>query len=281
MHILALLLWTHALMAPASAQASSDQKPQALPVWCKVLPDQEAVSVEEPIWLHLHCENRGAEETVLDFQSGLGVGWRLSPQIATLSCAPHIYLEGVPPGRITVPAGGRATIRALLNRWSGKLEPGSYRLSLVSCVGAFEAGYKRSQSLSDEVTIEVLPLDAKRLESISKQLSQDALNPANSSAARLQAAEALGWIDLPIAVPYLQAVLLKAKDASSMLATYGLGRVGSPEAVRAMVDAYDKVSSLVQMEIRRTLTSVHHVELDPELRHRVDQILQQSVRFVD
>lgn len=281
MQLVAWMLWAYALTVAAPAPPAKDQAAVPSPVWCMLVPEQRAVSVEEPIWLHLQCENRGAEDAVMDLQSGVGVGWRVLPSIATLSCSPHLCIEGVPPGRIVIPARGKVALRALLNRWSGKIDPGSYRLSLVSCVGGFEQGYKGGQSLSNEVTLKVLQLDAQRLERIGKQLSQDALNPANTSEVRLQAAEALAWIDLPFAAPYLQEVLLQAKDASAMLAACGLGRIGSPDAVRVMVDAYDKVSVFVQMEIRGTLTTMHPVALDPELQRRVEHILQDTVRFVD
>ncbi len=280
MQVLALMLWAYALTVEAPAQLTRDQPAMASPVWCTLVPDQSTVSVEEPIWLHLKCDNRGAEDAVVDFQSGIGVGWRLSPPIAALSCSPHLCLENVPPGRIVIPAGGSVALRALLNRWSGKIDPGSYRLSLVSCAGAFEQGHQGGRSLSNEVTFDVLQLDAQRLERIGKQLSQDASNPANASEVRLQAAEALAWIDLPFAVPYLQAVLLQAKDTSAMLAACGLGRIGSADAVRVMVDAYEKVSVFVQMEIRGTLTTMHPVALDPELRKRMERIVQSPVRFV-
>jgi hypothetical protein len=94
------------------------------------------VRSEEPIWLQLDCENRSAKALELDFQSGSGVGWRLSPEVASLGCFPRGVVYNVPPGRIEIAAGKRLALRVLLNRWTAKLAPATYRIWLVSCAGA-------------------------------------------------------------------------------------------------------------------------------------------------
>jgi len=276
MLILALSTW--ALMGRAAAHTPERQAPGTPPVWCTVAAEQPTVTVGEPLWLRMECENRSAVERDLDFQTGSGVGWHVSPEMATLACFPLSDVQNVPPGRVAISVGSHVTIRALLNRWSGMMKPGSYRLRLVDCAGAFNRDFKGGPSLSNEVAFSVLPLDEQRLERICKDLEGQALDRAAPTGARLQAAEALSWVDLPLAVPYLHAVMLEARNGVSALAVQGLGRMGSPQAVRVLVEAYEK-DPFLGMTIATTLYTMHPTGLDAELQGRVNYILQHPIKI--
>jgi hypothetical protein len=271
----ALTLSIFALAASLSAAAAAGA---AESVRCTVAAERPAVTVGEPIWLHLECENRGATATALDLATGSGAGWRVSPSDGTIGCFPKGEAQNVPPGQVALPAGGHVAVRVLLNRWSGMLQPGSYRARLVSCAGAFSRDSKGGRALSDDVVFDVAPLDLQRLGKACKDLAGEALERGAAAAARLQAAEALSWIDLPVAVPYLQEVMSKGRGQAVLLAVHGLGRIGSPEAVRDLVEAYDR-DPILGMAVAATLQTTHPVGLDAELQKRIAFILHHPFKM--
>jgi HEAT repeat protein len=124
-----------------------------------------------------------------------------------------------------------------------------------------------------------LPLDAKRLEAVCEELTGVILNPPSSSEVRLQAAEALSWIDLPLAVPYLQKVLLESGDSRRLLAAAGLRRVASDEAVRVILDAYEKGDVFTQLDLWSTLAGMSDSVRDPTLRKRLEELMQRQQPF--
>jgi hypothetical protein len=248
------------------------------PIWCTVAAERQEVTFGEPVWLRLECENRSATSTALELSTGSGAGWQIVPSDGTIGCFPKDGAENVPPGRVPLPAGGRVTMRVLLNRWSGMLKPGSYRARLVSCSGAFSRDSKGGRELSREVVFDVAPLDLLRLAEACKGLARTVVASGAPIDDRLQAAEALSWIDLPLAVPYLQDVMLKGSGQAVLLAVRGLGRIGSPEAVRALVEAYGR-DPILGMAIAATLQTTHASRLDAETQRRVDFILQHPFRM--
>jgi hypothetical protein len=267
---------TFSIIALATAPSAAPLGIPAKQVWCTGAAEQAAVTVNEPIWMRLECENRGATEASLDFFTGSGVGWGVVPNDGTIGCFTKDDAQNVPPNRVALAPGDHAAVRVLLNRWTGRLQAGMYRTRLVSCAGAYTIDAKGGQTLSDEVTVTVGPLDEKRLEKACKALTSQALNPAAAESARLQAAEALSWIDHPLAVPYLQEVMLKGRTAER-LAVQGLSRIRTPEAVRVLVDAFDR-DAFLAIEIRDALLKMHSVGLDADLQKRVTNILNHEFK---
>jgi HEAT repeat protein len=122
------------------------------------------------------------------------------------------------------------------------------------------------------VGLEVVPTDEARLGAICEVLTQQAIAARNTNDG-LQAAEALSWIDLPLAELSLER-LLPLDSLGATLAANGLARIGDPEAARALILAFDRqVNPWTRMAIRASLQALKPSPKDPELRKRLEFIL--------
>jgi hypothetical protein len=96
--------------------------------------------------------------------------------------------------------------------------PGTVRVTLVSCtedapplvrsgnLTVWSPPKLQERFLSNDVRLEVVPTDEARLGVICEALTQQAI-AARRTDEGLQAAEALSWIDLPLAEPFLERLL--------------------------------------------------------------------------
>jgi hypothetical protein len=262
---------TFTLVAPALPAAVLD---------CLLAAESSSVMMGEPVWLQVECRNPGDRAVNLDFTSGNGVGWLLSPTVPGSSCQPegNVLASQPQPTYLTVPPGDKAGIRVLLNRWVRFRQPRSFRLTLVDCARVRGSSDFPGAALTNEVTIKVTPLDEQRLAALCEQLAQQAV--AHQDAASLQAAEGLSWITLPLAVPYLDRVL-KAGKTSSSLAVDGLARIGNPKAVKAMIEAFAGADAFARMSIKNHLQAMQPRPDDPDLRRKLHDILaHEAVRII-
>jgi hypothetical protein len=247
---------------------------------CSLAPTSQSVMIHEPAWIAVTCQNSGEREIKLDFVSGHGIGWRLDPPVVGLSCssARGLITSQVPPTYVGIPAGGGATVRVLLSRWVRFETPGSFVLSMVSCAEARNPADQGAARLTDAVTLEVMPLDVKRLEKTCEALAQQAIS-ARGDESR-QAAEALSWVTLPLAVPYL-AQVLNAGAAGSSLAVDGLARIGGAEAASILINAFDKADPFARLSIKNHLRQMQPRLENPELDAKLRYILtHDAVRIV-
>jgi hypothetical protein len=273
-----IVAWTMTVTALVTAGSSAaDAYP--LPV-CSLNVEKARVVADEPVWLRLDCRNSAPESTTLDFLSGRGVGWRVSPQVGGLSCwSWPLSLSpdnsNLPaPVRITLVPGETVSTRVLLTRWVRFQAPGSFKAALVDCSGSASLQDVGGAPLTNEVAFEVAPLDEARLKASCEELVRLAL--AKGTSAQLagpgQAAEALSWIDLPLAVPYLERLLL-ADRPESPLAARGLARIADQAATAALIRAFDRVGLFTRLAIRGELAQMRPTVKDPELGKRLKFIL--------
>jgi hypothetical protein len=273
-----LVVWTIAVTASmAAGRSAADAHP--LPA-CSLSVESARVVADEPVWLRLDCRNPASEAATLDFLTGRGVGWRVSPPVRGLSCWSWPMTlspdnSNLPaPVRMTLAPGETVSARVLLTRWVRFHLPGSYKVDMVDCTGSASGQDVGGAPLTNEVAFEVASPDAVRLKETCEELVRQALAKGTGaeSAWPLQAAEALSWIDLPLAVPYLERLLL-ADRPESALAARGLARIADQAATAALIRDYDRVSFFTRIAIRGELAEMRPTVKDPELGKRLKFIL--------
>ncbi len=255
---------------------------------CTVTAEETTVMVAEPVWLRLSCRNTGDKPVDLNFATRGVLAWRTSPQLGPPPChddrPTDDYQVEVPPWHVAIPAAGSKSFRVLLNRWTRIEQPGAVRVALVSCtedahplvrsgnLTVWSSPKLQERSLSNEVGLEVVPTDQARLGVICEALTQQAVTARHTDEG-LQAAEALSWIGLPLAGPYLER-LLPLDSLGAELAANGLARIGNPEAVRALILAFDQQADpWTRMAIKGWLQTLNPSPKDPEPRKRLELIL--------
>jgi hypothetical protein len=281
---------TVGLLATALAAALSGPIPLAgAQLDCRLTAEKTTVMVAEPVWLRLSCRNAGEKPVDLNFATRGVLAWRTSPQLGPSPCHDDRPVDDhqveVPPWHVAIPAGGTKTFRLLLNRWLRIQQPGVVRVALVSCtedayplvrsgnLTVWSSPKPQERFLSNEVGLELVPTDEARLGAICEVLTQQAI-AARHTDDGLQAAEALSWIDLPLAEPSLER-LLPLDSLGAALAANGLARIGNPEAVRALILAFDQQSNpWTRMAIKAWLQALNPALKDPELRKRLELILR-------
>jgi hypothetical protein len=280
---------TLGLFASALAAALSGPMPSGAPnLDCTLTAQKMAVMVAEPVWLRLSCRNTGEKPVELNFATRNVLAWRTSPQLGGAPCHEGGPIEEhqvqVTPWRVAIPAAGSKSFRVLLNRWIQIQQPGAMQVALVSCTDdatplvrsgnltIWNPPILNERQLSNEVGFEVAATDEGRLGVICEALTQQAIEGRHTDEG-LQAAEALSRIDLPLAEPYLER-LLRLDSLDSVLAVDGLARIGSPEAVKALILAFDQqVNPWTRMAIKGRLQVLNPAVKEPELRKRLEFIL--------
>jgi hypothetical protein len=275
---LALIFAVTALATAGRSTAESHLRPS-----CSLHAEKAVVVAYEPVWLRLDCRSPASQATRLDFLTGQDVGWRVSPPASGLSCwswvlsLPPDNSNLPPPVGVNLAAGEGVSVRVLLTRWARFHTPGSFQAALVDCASSTSPKDVGGAALTNQAAFEVAPLDEARLKATCEELVSQALasNTSAQSPGPEQAAEALSWIDLPLAVPYLERLLL-ADRAGSALAVQGLGRIADQAAAAALIRAYDRVGVFSRLAIRGELMERRPRMHDPELRKRLDFILSEG-----
>jgi hypothetical protein len=139
-------------------------------------------------------------------------------------------------GRIPLQPAQSYSQKLLLNEWFDFPTPGQYEISvrLVKPEGSprgFDI-YDISQGPQFRTTLLIQPRDAALLKKICEMLEAQVFNARNDEEA-IAPAEALSYINDPIAVPYLIKALDSRRSVEGFAIT-GLERIGTDEAVRGI-----------------------------------------------
>lgn len=269
------------LLGSSPAMAAATDIPGSGGVECSLSAEKAAVGALEPVWLNVDCENRGAAAYALLLGPGGPAGLRVLPSVAGKACWSSVFNDpflSARPSVVEVPAHGKSSLRVPLNRWFRFPDAGRYSVTLIDCRGSRDGKDPGAGALSPAVSFEVLPLDGTRLAGACEQLVRDAASGDGEKSQ--EAAEALGLLDSPEAVPCLKKALA-ANDFASFFAVPGLARINTPETVRILIDAFDGANGFTRMRIREGLFQMKPRIDDPALRHRLDLILAWQPQIVE
>src|SRR5262249_46720080 len=120
--------------------------------------------------------------------------------------------------------------------------------------------------------LEILPHNAARLESVCRTLATLAIEGRTVEEAN-DAAFQLSFVHDPIAVRYLQQVLMRSNLARNQ-AAFALGRIATPEAIEMLISALNGQSSDFSTLVRSVLADVGNRIQDSNLKKRIESALK-------
>jgi len=249
------------LLIAANGALCADEVPHVTaPVIATFSLRSDSVTLGEPVWIDYVVRNTTADSVTIQLGHNRKANFRIvvTPPDRRSIETPRLSSEGMGLiGRVLIPAAHTYRQELLLDEWYDVDAPGQYEIAI---------------GLGDEapqvLRLQVLERDPVKLEAVAKALHNQALSPDVETADR--AALALSSIDDPIAVPFL-ANLLSRKQP---LAARGLGRIGTPEAIDALLANLPEPHIAVHSAVRAELMMLRDTVSDPVMRRRIDAALE-------
>lgn len=202
---------------------------------------QETVSLHEPVIVELAVRNGLEEDVKLDLGLNREGNLRfrvIGPQGNPVEVSPP-PLEGLNrTGKILIEPRQTYVGHILINRFYTFRTPGTYKLkaNLATQVRTQSGTVVPLNNLSQgEMTLDIEPLDAHRLNEVCQRLAKQALSPDAEVA--LEGALALSYVTDPTAVPYLEELTRRGPFAPVLKSTAmeGLARIAQADGVDAVM----------------------------------------------
>ena len=260
------------LLFGASAVALAQARPAGISA--AITPEKIDVTLHEPVSTLLTLRNGLSEPVVVDLgddrKSGIVVktifpdGSRGSNQVSV-----HQGLARL--GRITLARDEIYSQVLVFNDWTVFPMTGLYKLrvELLNPVVASDGTSIRLGAFFASVTVE--SRDEQRLNKLCAALL-DRLSRARSYADARQQAELLARVEDPVAVPFLRQAMTSPFYPIQPLIVRGLEGVGTPEAVKVLLEAIGKDPSAAP-DARAALSRLADKILDVDLKTQVQKTL--------
>jgi hypothetical protein len=173
----------------------------------------------------------------------------------------------------TLAAGQTYTQRLLLNEWYGFSAPGPYSVEVAS-TAQFKTSGGRGVQLSpgNKIMVQIGPKDDESLRSVCADLALRA-TAAGPVQNRVDAAVALSFVRDPVAIPFLRQVVERGVSAQQY-GIEGLSRIGSTDAVEALIANATSRDPEVKRLVTRELRRIENTTADPALKARIRSALQ-------
>lgn len=196
------------------------------------------VVMKQAVIATLELENRSSEPVVVDL--GFNGKGNLSVSVVTptrgLVRAPRLQAPDFHSGgTVTLKPQERFSQSILLNEWVQFDAVGDYEVQIAIDGRMFTSAGKPVEAVKERTcSVKVRPRDEQALRAACGELAREALT-AEGFPDRDAAARALGYVQDPVAVPYLEDVLRRADSPSlANIAVDSLVRNGSAEARAAL-----------------------------------------------
>lgn len=258
------------------ASCGNDSPGEAGMISLEVVPP--SITLHEPVFLRFEAVNNTFDESSIRLDLGAerlemfevelwpdGETWsRVIRPPSVLHTGAEVVLE---PGEVHAET-------MLLNRLGQIEEPGDYTLK-VRFLGSVERldGSAVEIERTFRLPLEVEPRSEEVLRRIGERLADEACG--GNLGAALDAAQALGYIEDVAVIPALEKVL-KCTFVVQVAAVQGLGRLGTPQAIGALLDAAgspnDELRELARSELEAILRRSGD-QLDVPLRRRIEHVL--------
>lgn len=244
-------------------------------VSAKITPEQINVSLHEPVVALLTVKNELAKPLLVDLGddriSNIAVNAVFPDGSETHSRVPlHQGLAGL--GRVTLPSEQSYSQVLVLDTWLAFHEIGLYKLRIEILSPAVVSDGNSTSILPLFATVKVGNRDEQRLTKLCTDLLQSLSNAKSYEDARRQAV-LLSRVQDPIAVPFMQQAMNETSYPIQSIVVNGLESVGTPEAVRALVDLIGKRPSTLP-DARVSLARLVGKISDVDLKREVQQVLE-------
>jgi hypothetical protein len=233
------------------------------------------LTLKEPVFIDFRVENRTLEAIQLDLGENYYGGFQATvvrPDGRVVNGGG--FGDGIATrGNVTVPPMGVYSRRLLFNRWFDFDMPGRYLVD-VRLTNPIRGPNQADLSLPADghAVIEIGQRDPARLERTCAEL-EAAFSVTRVVADILPPAEALGYIDDPVAFPFLERMLRKPATEGAAMA--GLGRIADAPSVEALLaHAANARDGGTRNLVRMTLLFAQSRTADAAVKQRIRDALQ-------
>jgi hypothetical protein len=231
---------------------------------------ESTFTLHEPVILLFTVHNGLDQPVVLD----LGVNKiqsfefvLISPQGQTIQGRPQLR-EGLGTLGVLIEPGEDYQQEPILNQWFEFGTPGKFILTARLNT---PLGMDGATLPAQRLQLEIKPRDIQRLTKVCTDLARQVEEAPNAEAAQ-EPALVLSYVEDPIAVPYLAQVLSSHK-LTDHLVIPGLERIGSDDAIKALLSALDDKFGETADLARQALTRMEDRISDPVLKETVRRAL--------
>lgn len=259
----------------ASQQTSPEDVGGKVAVSCALASGE--VSLHEPVVLNFTVENNLPQPVKFDLGQNRKGGFTFTvtqPDGKRVELPQYSMMGLSRPGAVRLDAAQTYQQSLLLNEWYGFPTAGDYEIQVrLSKPIQTQDGRVISTQTEFSLPLKVGPENRGRLERVCTELAAQ-VAAADSYDKAAEATRALGHVNDPVAVPYLEKALASGQLVEQ-IAVAGLERNGSNEAVEALLSALNTQPGEIKEElIRPALARVKDRIFDPELRRKVEQAVR-------
>ncbi len=231
-------------------------------------------SLHEPVVINFAVKNKFSEPITFDLGADRVENFQLNltrPNGAS-NQARRIIEGFAMTGKITIRPGQLYRQRLLINEWFDLSQIGAYAISidLLTPIRS-ESGRVVAKGANFRATFEIIPRNPKRLQEICANLLAQ-IATSNTYQQAKDAATELSLVQDSVAVSFLEKVL-KMNKMVERTAIEGLGRVGSAEAIQALIRALSIRDAELTAYVRYTLSIIESKTTDPAIKQQIRRAL--------
>lgn len=273
----ALVLATLLIATSGHSHLKNALLEESPPVVVAVSPQRSDLVAHEPLVLILTIRNTSREPAEVDLgadrKGGISVGFYL-PDGTRVTGRVRSHQSVSRRGRITLAPGQSYAQSLVVNEWLDLGEPGLYRVYVVVDKPIRMQSGAEIGPYPITVTATVKGKNDAALRSFCENTLKKLLT-ADTYAAAVDAAEALSYVQDPIAVSYLREGFQTAQPVHALLAN-GLEKIGSEEAIRVLLEMTRKESKGESGYLKEALRRLAPRTQDPRLRLQIRQATEDN-----
>jgi len=237
------------------------------------------LSLHEPVVLTFTVKNESASSIQLDLGQDRKGEFLLTVKEANGKrvTLPRYGHEGISiPGILTVDAGKQFSQELIINEWYAFKTPGKYELEIQfskPIVMKDTSSQITARGSHGEITIG--PRNVPRLQSLCDHLSKQ-IESADSYERASNAALELSYVTDPVAVPYLERVLISGKMVEKAVVE-GLERIADESAIRILIATFQGGPNESSLLARAALQHIQTQNVDPRVKMEIEHALHSPV----
>ena len=243
----------------------------------RITPEHADLGLRQPVEALLTIRNVGSESASIDLGDDSEAGIALLVTMPDGTQGTHrIGHHGGTAwiGQKGIEAGKTYSQNLLLNRWVNFATQGTYRIwvNFDSLVVFADGSTHKLRPISLVINV------GERSDEALSRFCAERLNRllgAQSYMEAFDSAQALRYVDDPIAVPYLQKAFASPYPIQSALVD-GLARISTDGAIEALLTFHDQAPPAEAAYVGMVLKAAEGKVADPDLRSRIDSAVHEK-----